>query len=959
MKKFYLLTKTLLVATLLMLGASNAWGATETLSGDDATSKTDVGIAKTSFTMLGAYNPTGKTDINTKSCLKVRWQVSNASTGNTNGFALKVNTGYKITGVTAQMSGNGGTVTLKDIKVDGTSYSGEYSKTLNASNASDTKYTNITLSDINAQEYINFEIADGSAKIQGYVYVTVTYEEVKDVIYTKSLSGWTSSDVTKTEGTLDKWYNSTGIVASDYLTGMMIDATYGLRLAARNTTATATLKNSHTANSIVTIDAVWNVGSASSDSNTPNNKFQFGDLLIQQNVRSNNLTTTYKINGTTKTVGTDKFARLDDMTIHLKVNSYTGNILEFSLKNGETEVASFSDLTSTTNHFAAGSKYDEVTMTSWMSGSSAYTWCALKSITISEQEQAVYSYTVKGKAGNSTLKTITTGENLSGTTIFYHYNQCLNVNGTLYKASTDDTGAAGSSYKSKFVLESNNQEVVKAYSQPATPITNLVFLAEGEDIFTRGTGSSADVRLSMGAGGYAGSKTAFVTLPAGTYYLVLTNRCSGDKTGEHKFYKGEDESPFFSADGNGYNAERASGAFTLSGTTTLYMQGGDGNNLIDWLYIYGTPSNEIVGAVDYSTGYLDDMTNKVTLSPGESYRYKFVNYNSGSTSQWLNYVVPVYTSADVKTLVIRSDNWEDVKGTDAGCTNNFIWGDDNATFIAEMNGATIDMTISYSESNVLTMNAAIKTKSDYDWTYSYRTDYSGSGISLAGNIKVALSVSNSWLEVLSEGKIATIGATGWTTFSSSSVLDLSNMTASTGDVAAYYASSTSGESVRVETTESSAVQAGEGLLLRGTAGATITIPVATSAGTAISGNMLVGCPTAITISNETANYGSIYVLGIKSGTTDIAEFQNVKNYIDNAGGAPRTVSIPAGKAYLDATITNPARGLRIVFGDEITGVANVEAAAEAKVQDGKFFKDGKLFIMKNGVKYNAAGAQIK
>ena len=84
----------------------------------------------------------------------------------------------------------------------------------------------------------------------------------------KNSSGWESSDVTKTEGTLDKWYNATGIVSNDVYTGMMINATYGLRLAARNTTATATLTLNRTANTIVTIDAVWNVGSASSDLST-------------------------------------------------------------------------------------------------------------------------------------------------------------------------------------------------------------------------------------------------------------------------------------------------------------------------------------------------------------------------------------------------------------------------------------------------------------------------------------------------------------------------------------------------------------------------------------------------------------------------------------------------------------------------------------------------------------------
>jgi len=195
---------------------------------------------------------------------------------------------------------------------------------------------------------------------------------------------------------------------------------------------------------------------------------------------------------------------------------------------------------------------------------------------------------------------------------------------------------------------------------------------------------------------------------------------------------------------------------------------------------------------------------------------------------------------------------------------------------------------------------------------------------------------------------ATIGSTGWTTFASPYALDLSNMTASTGSVAAYYASATSDESVTVLTTESSAVQAGEGIILKGTADATITIPVVAS-GSAISGNLLVGCPTATTITSETTNYDAIYVLG-----GDVAEFQNVKKWID--GG--NTVSIPAGKAYLNASSSNGARALRISF-DDITGVANVEAAAEAKAQDGKFVENGKIVIVKNGVKYNAAGQQVK
>jgi len=195
---------------------------------------------------------------------------------------------------------------------------------------------------------------------------------------------------------------------------------------------------------------------------------------------------------------------------------------------------------------------------------------------------------------------------------------------------------------------------------------------------------------------------------------------------------------------------------------------------------------------------------------------------------------------------------------------------------------------------------------------------------------------------VANASVATIGDTGWTTFASPYALNLSGMTASEGEVAAYYASAVDGENVTMTSTESDAVAAGTGLMLKGTPGATITIPVAASAGTAISGNRLVGCTTSTPL-DVNSNY---YVLVNNGGT---AEFQRL-----NENGA----TIPAGKAYLNTTASNSARSLRISFGN-ITNVANVEAAAEAKAQDGKFIENGKLVIMKNGQKFNANGQQVK
>ena len=157
------------------------------------------------------------------------------------------------------------------------------------------------------------------------------------------------------------------------------------------------------------------------------------------------------------------------------------------------------------------------------------------------------------------------------------------------------------------------------------------------------------------------------------------------------------------------------------------------------------------------------------------------------------------------------------------------------------------------------------------------------------------------------GVSATIGSTGWTTFASPYALDLSSITATEGEVKAYYASSVNTDKVRMISTDKNDVIAGEGLMFKGTVGAVVTIPVVAS-GTAVDGNLLVGCTTETNLTNN-ANY---YVLVNNGGTP---EFQCL---------ADNGATIPAGKAYLNA----PTAGARlsIVFDDETTGIVNLPTA---------------------------------
>lgn len=175
------------------------------------------------------------------------------------------------------------------------------------------------------------------------------------------------------------------------------------------------------------------------------------------------------------------------------------------------------------------------------------------------------------------------------------------------------------------------------------------------------------------------------------------------------------------------------------------------------------------------------------------------------------------------------------------------------------------------------------------------------------------------LTITSEQVTAIIGSTGWTTLASTKPLDLSNMIASEGTVTAYYASSINNTTnkVRMTSTTSTAVAAGEGIMLRGTSGAIITIPIASSDGSSIDGNLLVGCTSNTTLGTNSVEGYNNYVLVNNSGT---AEFQSLADH-----GA----TIPGGKAYLQNGSYSEARALSIVFDDEeATGITDVRSKKE-------------------------------
>ena len=125
---------------------------------------------------------------------------------------------------------------------------------------------------------------------------------------------------------------------------------------------------------------------------------------------------------------------------------------------------------------------------------------------------------------------------------------------------------------------------------------------------------------------------------------------------------------------------------------------------------------------------------------------------------------------------------------------------------------------------------------------------------------------------------------------------------------AYYVKADGVNSDAVKLTKATGkVKPGTGLVLKGNAGS-YTIGTAEKTDAGIDGNLMVGCTTDTDVP-QNAGY---YVLANHEGE---AQFQSL---------ADHGLTIPAGKAYLDATsIVNGNARLTIVIDDDTTGIMSI------------------------------------
>lgn len=155
----------------------------------------------------------------------------------------------------------------------------------------------------------------------------------------------------------------------------------------------------------------------------------------------------------------------------------------------------------------------------------------------------------------------------------------------------------------------------------------------------------------------------------------------------------------------------------------------------------------------------------------------------------------------------------------------------------------------------------------------------------------------------------------------------------------------------VKLTSVTGIRMGEGYVVEGTPGTYNFYATPTDPGSSNKGGDMVRVNADM--ENFAATDGDYYryILGNDEETA--------KFFVPSGSG-----TLAAGKAYLKTT-TNltagmNARGISIVFSDDITGINEVQATTvEAGKKDGKYFENGKFVIYKNGMKYNVNGQLIK
>lgn len=121
-----------------------------------------------------------------------------------------------------------------------------------------------------------------------------------------------------------------------------------------------------------------------------------------------------------------------------------------------------------------------------------------------------------------------------------------------------------------------------------------------------------------------------------------------------------------------------------------------------------------------SDSYLKEKSTSITMYDGGTLHYVF-SQTTAATGNAQGFVLVAENRGGEKLIALRQDNWENVAWANTGCTNDYDW----TNFPALMNGASVDMTVTYS-GGTFTMTSTITGSDSKNYTYGYTKALAGS-----------------------------------------------------------------------------------------------------------------------------------------------------------------------------------------------------------------------------------------
>jgi len=521
---------------------------------------------------------------------------------------------------------------------------------------------------------------------------------------------------------------------------------------------------------------------------------------------------------------------------------------------------------------------------------------------------------------NYLIKTIDLDDKYVGEQVTFTYPKYHKLGTTLYQVSNTHYNTHGGYYKwNNYTLEGNS--VVLNYD--GGTVENVVYYSEGEDIegMTADAGSNADIRCSGGQGGRSTDELSLTTLGTGVYKLCSQVWGSANESGTYTYRAAGTDVLVHALTGS---LDSRNVSFNVvSGTAAIKVQGSTntGGRVLDYVYIQKLDD----ATVSVYNGDFENSTwDKGWLGTGSNKANAFAKQTSSQTwgaegnfaEMWTNTSFSVEANLRQILVNVPAGNYTlsaDILNSVAepgGVLYAKVGNNSEITTAAE-NGSGANESVSFTVAEPSVVVVVFKT-----------TEINGK---------------SGWIAVdnfeLKQFVPVTVTSAGWATLYTPYALDFSSLS----ENLTAYTATLDGSTVKLRKEDN--VPANTGVVLEGKAD-TYYIPVAASSET--EQGDLEGNATAATAFDAFANT-TLYIL-------TLIDNNNVQFNPCTSG------EIAAGKAFLKVAKTTGAKALSVMFANDPTGIANVNAAEVA--QPAKRIVNGQLVIEKNGKRYNAAGAEF-